>query len=236
MQVAPYEGLEVFHDLAPEVVNGGQHQKLHPVAGRGEALQPKNRICGLSRAIFWLAVAMTILGIIVIGLGIGLGVALSKAQSANIYNGATTSLPSLGPAASSSPPSSAPTSTPTSPIISSTSTSTSTSTGIPRPSDICPGANNTIVAPSLGNVRYRVACDSDFSGSGKQTLASLVVATWDDCLALCNTMNYFQNRADVGCTWNVQGTGTQTPGTCWCLGGADKTVVANRGNVAAVPQ
>lgn len=84
-------------------------------------------------------------------------------------------------------------------------------------------------------MRYRVACDSDFSGSGKQTLGSFVAATWDDCLALCNNMNYFQGRADIGCTWNVAGTGQQTPGTCWCLGGADKTVVSNKGNVAAVP-
>ena len=81
-----------------------------------------------------------------------------------------------------------------------------------------------------------MACDSDFSGDGKQTLASFFAATWDDCLALCNTMNYFQGRADVGCTWNVAGTGGQTPGTCWCLGGADKTVVVNKGNVVAVPQ
>jgi hypothetical protein len=80
-----------------------------------------------------------------------------------------------------------------------------------------------------------VACDSDFSGSGKQTLASFVTATWDECLELCNTMNYFQDRADIGCTWNVAGTGQQTPGTCWCLGGADKTVVSNEGNVVAIP-
>jgi len=117
----------------------------------------------------------------------------------------------------------------------STSTSSSSTSRTPQPSNICPGANDTIVTPSLGKVRYRIACDSDYGDtSGKQTLSSTVAATWDECLGLCNTMNYFQSRADVGCTWNVAGTGTQTPGTCWCLGGT-KVVVSNPGNVVAVP-
>ena len=88
---------------------------------------------------------------------------------------------------------------------------------------------------SLGTLRYRVACESDFGGDARQTLSSFIAATWDECLALCDAMNYFQHRADIGCTWNVLGTGAQTPGTCWCFGGTGKTVVANPGNVAAVP-
>ncbi|KAK3309440.1 uncharacterized protein B0T15DRAFT_515495 [Chaetomium strumarium] len=237
MEIAPYEGIEVFNGWGPEAINGGQHQKFHRAADSSGVLSPKSRLCGLSRTIFWLAITITVLAIIIIGLATGFGVALSKAQNANAYNSMPSSLASTTPTVFSSPPSSSTHISPAlTPLSTSTVSSTSMSGGIPQPSNICPGANNTILTPPIGDVRYLVACDSDFGDSGKQTLASFVTATWDDCLDLCNTMNYFQDRADIGCTWNVLGTGTQTPGTCWCLGGADKTVVANRGNVAAVPQ
>ncbi|GAB1319812.1 hypothetical protein MFIFM68171_10022 [Madurella fahalii] len=210
MEVAPYEGLEVLNDSSLEVVSSGQPRKLHPVAGSGEALSSRNRICGLPRAIFWLTIAMAVLAITIVGLGVGLGNALSKAQYANTFNSMPTSLANPGLAASSLPPSSTQTSSAPTSTSTATISSTSVSGGVPQPSNICPGANNTIVTRPL--------------------------ATWDDCLNLCNTMNYVQDRRDVGCTWNVLGTGSQTSGTCWCLGGVAKKLVTNIGNVAAVPQ
>lgn len=105
----------------------------------------------------------------------------------------------------------------------------------PTVSSVCPDRNGTIVNSSPGSMQYRVLCDSDFDGSGKETLSSVVLSSFVDCVAVCNTMNYFQDRTDIGATFNVAGTGTQTPGTCWCLGGADKVVVKNVGNDAAVP-
>lgn len=47
-------------------------------------------------------------------------------------------------------------------------------------------------------------------------------------------MNYFQELSDVGATFNVEGTGGQTPGTCWCLGGTSVRS-DNVGNDAAFP-
>lgn len=87
MEAAPYQGIEVIHSSDPEVINHEQYQKpYYPPTGNGEPLSPKKRICGLSMGVFWLAVAMTVLAIIMIGLGTGLGVALSKAQNANAYS------------------------------------------------------------------------------------------------------------------------------------------------------
>jgi hypothetical protein len=85
MQVAPYDGLEAYNGSGLEVVPGGhlQHQKVYPIAGSSEAVPPRKRICGLSRAVFWLAVAITILALTMIGVGAGLGVALSKANANN---------------------------------------------------------------------------------------------------------------------------------------------------------
>jgi hypothetical protein len=86
-------------------------------------------------------------------------------------------------------------------------------------------------------MKYLILCDMDF-GSGKTDLSELVMETWDECLTLCNTMNYRQVRTDVGPSWNFGGSGQggpQTPGTCWCLGGANKKVVPNKGSVVGVP-
>jgi hypothetical protein len=124
-----------------------------------------------------------------------------------------------------------------------TYTTTITRTALPTsspspsssPSSPCPSANNTLISPTLGTIRYQIHCDSDIGGSGKITLSSIVVDTFDECLALCNTMNYFQDRTDVGATYNVAGTGTQTPGTCWCLGGEGLEVTENVGNDVAFP-
>ena len=86
MEAAPYQGIEVTHGSDPEVINHEQYYQkyysYYPATGSGEALPPIKRICGLSRGVFWLAVAMIVLAIIIIGLGTGLGVALSKAQNA----------------------------------------------------------------------------------------------------------------------------------------------------------
>jgi hypothetical protein len=80
-------------------------------------------------------------------------------------------------------------------------------------------------------------CDSDYGpGGGKETLGSFEGITWESCVDLCNSMNYFQDRSDVGFTWNAAGTGDQTPGSCWCSGGPNKVVVENKGNVVGVPQ
>ncbi|KAL4779691.1 hypothetical protein BJX76DRAFT_339972 [Aspergillus varians] len=166
------------------------------------------------------------------------------ADSASSSSISDTSNNSTSPSISPSPSSTASTTT------SSTSTSTSTSddddeatstlsstssTQTASPVSTCPGSNNTIVSPTLGSISYRIHCDSDWGGSGKKTLASLVLSSFDECLGLCNTMNYFQDRKDVGCTFNAAGTGTQTPGTCWCLGGEGIRVTSNVGNEAAMP-
>ncbi|KAL2817659.1 hypothetical protein BJX63DRAFT_103183 [Aspergillus granulosus] len=116
-----------------------------------------------------------------------------------------------------------------------TVTRTVSTTEMPTPTSPCPSGNNTITTPSLGTIRYRIYCDSDISGSNKITLSSIVVSSFDECLAFCNTMNYFQDRTDVAATYNVAGTGTQTPGTCWCLGGEGIGVTENVGNDVAFP-
>lgn len=83
MQAAPYDGLEVYNDSGIKVVKGSQRHKAYPTVGSSEAVSPKSRICGLSRTAFWLAVAMGLLALTMIGLGAGLGVALSKANANN---------------------------------------------------------------------------------------------------------------------------------------------------------
>ncbi|KAH6651340.1 hypothetical protein F5144DRAFT_544268 [Chaetomium tenue] len=237
-----FSGIEVVNNTPEKYYVSPEYDQKFPASERPPSA-PKNKICGLSRPIFFLTIALSALAILVVGLGAGLGVALSKVQASpsnmNADDG-NANAPRVDPLTLSSAvdtSASSPTSTPatTSTDTTATTTSSSTSSSRPKPSNICPSADNSVIKGTVGDVRYRVACDSDFTGSGKETLASFFAETWDNCLKLCNTMNYFQERTDVGCTWNVAGTGQQTPGTCWCLGGADKELVANVGNVAAVP-
>ncbi|KAK4124501.1 hypothetical protein N657DRAFT_663537 [Parathielavia appendiculata] len=214
-ELAPYDGLEVVPGSARKLAiaskmksyhrqldSGDSWQQEKTPAGTREALPARNRICGLSRAIFRLTVVSTVLSLL----------AFSTAVS------------SLSPPTTQTSPTSALTiSPPASRSIASSSTSTlnsnsTTSTSTPRPSNICPGANNTVVTPTLGTVQYSVMCDSDFSGSGKQDLASYVTTSFDECTELM---------------WRAPA--PRRP-TCWCLGGADKTVVKNVGNIVGVPQ
>jgi hypothetical protein len=82
-ETAPYPGIEVVNDPAEKYfVPREDHQQL-PAS---EKPQPKNRICGLSRPTFLLAVALSVLAMVVIGLGAGLGVALNKAGTTDGYN------------------------------------------------------------------------------------------------------------------------------------------------------
>ncbi|RMJ21288.1 hypothetical protein PHISP_07842, partial [Aspergillus sp. HF37] len=121
-------------------------------------------------------------------------------------------------------------------ITSSSATTTSPTASALVSSVDCPDDDKTTRTVEIGSKAqtYRIHCASDFGGE-KADLASIALPSFDKCLSLCNSMNYFQDRGDVGCTYNWKGTGGQTPGTCWCLGGSDKTIVSNQGNIVAQP-
>jgi hypothetical protein len=59
-----------------------------------------------------------------------------------------------------------------------------------------------VVTLVLGVVRYRILSDRDFDGA-KEDPASFVMSLFDDCMTLCNLLNYFQARTSVGCTYDV---------------------------------
>ncbi|KAL4744618.1 hypothetical protein BDW72DRAFT_188110 [Aspergillus terricola var. indicus] len=174
------------------------------------------------KKMLWYWVVLGAALVVIVGLSVGLGVGLSKHDS----DAASTS---QSPASDSDLPSNATTTT-----GNSNSSNSSSSSSSSAPISPCPSANNTLITQPLGSKKYRIYCDSDFGGDGKKTLASVVLSSFEDCLGLCNTMNYFQELSDVGATFNVEGTGGQTPGTCWCLGGTSVRS-DNVGNDAAFP-
>ncbi|KAL4808180.1 hypothetical protein BDV18DRAFT_158291 [Aspergillus unguis] len=184
------------------------------------------------KKLVWLFVALGVLGAAVAGLSIGLGVGLSKRNADSASKQSQSDLDSDLPnnATSTCPSTSTSTST-----VTITSLSTPSSTSSSSPDTPCPSGNNTIISSSVGTIKYRINCDSDFSGNAKKTLGSVVLGSFDECVSLCNSMNWFQDREDVGATFNVAGTGGQSKGTCWCLGGEGKIVSENVGNDAAVP-
>ncbi|KAL3444670.1 hypothetical protein BJX65DRAFT_310669 [Aspergillus insuetus] len=218
----------------------GLEAVYHPPHGVTYAVQPVSQlekpvpVPEKRRVNFLLFIAVGILGLAVIGLAVGLGVGLSRANASTAASQDTDSdsTSSLSPSPTTPSSNEADAETYTTTI---TRTTLPTSTPSSSPSSPCPSANNTLISPTLGSIRYRIHCDSDIGGSNKITLSSIVVDSFDECLALCNTMNYFQDRTDVGATYNVAGTGTQTPGTCWCLGGEGLEVTENVGNDVAFP-
>ncbi|KAE8381585.1 hypothetical protein BDV26DRAFT_255132 [Aspergillus bertholletiae] len=248
-EVAQTHGIEVVQPGLETVPNQIYPQRVVPVPALADEPVPRdNRICGLRKMTFWLIVAVAALIAIVVALAVGLGVGLTRSHStstapAAITSSGTTSAPSSSSPISSSLTSSSPTSS-SSTSSSSTSSSSSTITSGPSPTSTtvfsksakytCPDANNTEVTNVSQGSSYYIFCDADISSSSKKDLASSVQSSFADCLALCSSMNYFQGRTDVGCTYNFEGTGTQDKGTCWCLGGADKSFITNEGNMAAV--
>ncbi|OKL57992.1 hypothetical protein UA08_06499 [Talaromyces atroroseus] len=228
-----FDGLQVVYgDAGLEPVPGHHSYFRHswrPQLVKNEQAAKPRKICGLRVTTFWLVcvIAILIIGGAVAG-GVGASLAIKKSSDLDTTPTKTSSIPTSSSTSSSS------TTQPSTSGSSTSSTQTST-TSSATPSNICPSANGTTYTESLGSFKYQIVCNSDFGGSGKETLSSTVLSSFSDCLSMCNTMNYFQDRADVGCTYNVEGTGEQTPGTCWCLGG-NKTIVSNTGNVIAVPQ
>jgi hypothetical protein len=206
---------------------------------------PQETICGLRKVTFWLSLAITIVAIIMVGVAVGLGMGMSQAKKSNCKilqfrinikishadfctDSQDASMTTSAPTTTSSPT----TTTATQLVFQSSTNSSRASPSTTTLSSPCPANNGTTY--SEGNRKFRILCDSDFTGKGKETLASTIMSSFYDCLGLCNSMNNLQSRSDVGCTYNREGTGSQSPGTCWCLGG-EKTTTSNEGNDAAVP-
>ncbi|PIG79024.1 hypothetical protein AARAC_003588 [Aspergillus arachidicola] len=235
-EVSQIHGIEVVQaGLEPIPNQNNPHHVVVPVLA-DESVPRESRICGLRKMTFWLAVIVAALVAIVIALAVGLGVGLTRSHSTS-----TAPIPTTSSKSTSTP------SSPTSSTSSDTASSSSTSTSAPSPTSTtlfnkstnytCPDANNTEirnVSGGSGKSSYYIFCDADISSSSKKDLSSSVQSSFADCLALCNSMNNFQDRTDVGCTYNFEGTGSQDKGTCWCLSGGNKSIITNVGNMAAV--
>ncbi|KAI1464701.1 uncharacterized protein F4812DRAFT_151215 [Daldinia caldariorum] len=195
-------------------------------------------IAGLKKPTFWLLVALFSAVALALGLGTGLGLGLrnngvvdNKGASADneaITNGATSSSPTRSESTTS-------TSTGTSTTGTTKSSSSNTPVvAVPTPTVFvdsgCPDRSGGAISGK--NRSYDVYCDSDLTGTDQ---ASLVVNSLEECLALCDSLNWTQKRGDVGCVWNEKGVVGQKKGTCWCKGGDSIKVTSLAGIVVASP-
>ncbi|KAI2601891.1 hypothetical protein GGR54DRAFT_578871 [Hypoxylon sp. NC1633] len=213
-----YEGPPQWHSIPP--------QSIAPYEGEVP------RVVGLRRATFWLLIALFTVVALAIGLGTGLGLGLKNnnnttSASAASASGSSTTTPLPSVASPTSPSASS--------SLSTTSSSTSTSSiAQPTPSSLeqsgCPNRNGTTI--TKGDITYRIYCDSDLTGSD---LASLVTTSLEQCLSMCDSMNWTQDRRDVGSVYNANGVVEQAPGTCWCKGGDKIKVTAKAGIAVASP-
>ncbi|KAI1417483.1 hypothetical protein F5Y13DRAFT_151104 [Hypoxylon sp. FL1857] len=230
IEVAPHSGMEVVPDRSVPEVLYPPHTDYKPWEEPPQWPQApqRNRIAGLRKATFWLLVALFAVVALALGLGTGLGLGLRDTRDEK--TGASVSPTTSAFMAAESTAATA---------SSSTSTSTgSTSTAPPTPTTLqdsgCPNMNGNTITKSSSKLTqiFKIYCDSDLTGTDQ---ASLVVASLDECMTLCFSLNWTQNRKDVGAVWNENGVVGQTAGTCWCKGGTDINVTAKSGIVVATP-
>ncbi|KAI1451878.1 hypothetical protein F4805DRAFT_449733 [Annulohypoxylon moriforme] len=201
------------------------------------------RVAGLRRETFWLLVILFAVVALSLGLGTGLGLGLRSnnvnttgkdADSASISNGNTvsSSVATSTPAPESMAAESVATSTSTSSTSSTRTTSIASSTITSLVDSGCPGINGTTTSMSTNgvNMTYRFYCDSDLTGTDQ---ASLVTNSLDECVTLCDSLNWTEQRRDVGSVWNEKGVVGQKAGTCWCKGGNGIQVISHSGIVVA---
>ncbi|KAI1104688.1 hypothetical protein F4804DRAFT_306513 [Jackrogersella minutella] len=230
-EVAPEFGMEVAPDRSiPEAI----YPQYGPYKGYDISSQwpsstlPESKIAGLRRATFWLVVVLCAVIALALGLGTGLGLGL---RNNNVNN--TSAEAGSGPVSSVVTSATTGTSTSATATTSSASSTTSTtSTAATTTTSLvdsgCPGINGTTAMKSTQS--YIFYCSSDLTGNDQ---ASLVTSSLDECLTLCDSMNWTQDRKDVGSVWNEEGVIGQTAGTCWCKGGSNIQVTSKAGIVVA---
>ncbi|KAI1393622.1 uncharacterized protein F4822DRAFT_385266 [Hypoxylon trugodes] len=243
MEVAPDRTLpEVYYQQYPQYkpYEESQHIQQAQLAAHNGGTTQGTEISRLKRTTFWLLVALIAVMALALGLGTGLGLGLRNNNSQKSTGTAVESVSgSTSAPAAASTTSSSTTDGATSTTASSTSTSTSSSTqsaAEATPTSLidsgCPGTNGSTLTQSQSSITYNVYCNSDLTGSD---LASLVVNSLEECLTVCDSLNWTQKRKDVGSVWNEQGVVGQTAGTCWCKGGNSIKVTAKPGIVVASP-
>ncbi|KAI0887122.1 uncharacterized protein GGS22DRAFT_104755 [Annulohypoxylon maeteangense] len=252
-EVALESGMEVAPDHAiPEVVPPQHtHYKGYDISQWQNDNGSEKRISGLRRETFWLLVTLCAVVSLALGLGMGLGLGLRNnnnvnntgkdADSASISNANTLSASlttstsahnSVAAESADSVTTATPTSTSTSSTRSSGTTSIASSTITSVVDSGCPDINGTTTSMSTNgiNIIYRFYCNSDLTGTDQ---AALVTNSLDECVRLCDSLNWMEKRRDVGSVWNEKGVVGQKAGSCWCKGGSNIQVTAKSGIVVA---
>ncbi|KAI0115038.1 hypothetical protein F4814DRAFT_418019 [Daldinia grandis] len=244
METAPGTAPQLVTDssapeVAPETYNPQYYEyKNYDVAQLQTSPAPrKSEIAGLRKPTFWLLVALFSVVALALGLGTGLGLGLRSNGSAVNNTGASADNEAISNGVTST--SSAPTTSTRSPENTSRKSS-STSTAViaeptPTPTVLvdsgCPSRSGSTILGE-NHRQYKISCNSDLTGTN---LASLVVNSLEECLALCDSLNWVQRRSDVGCVWNEKGVVGQVAGTCWCKGGDNIKATSLAGIVVASP-
>ncbi|KAI0850935.1 hypothetical protein F5Y00DRAFT_268014 [Daldinia vernicosa] len=253
MEVASSTAPQLATDsLAPEVAPETYHPQYYEYKNYGVA-QPQTipapreaEIAGLKKPTFWLLVALFSVVALALGLGTGLGLGLRSNDSAVNNTGASANSEATSNGVISSPHAALSTTSSTSTVPTTSSSTTKSASPKSSSADMtivaeptptvlvdsrCPSRSGSLISGE-NNRQYKISCDSDLTGT---TLASLVVNSLEECLALCDSLNWVQKRSDVGCVWNEKGVVGQVAGTCWCKGGDNIKATSLSGIVVASP-
>jgi hypothetical protein len=230
MSQVPHSTLEVAPNLdlpepakyayyAPEVWHNPDDDtnKFTYVAEAHEEQHESQRICGLRRRTFWIALGVALI-VVAAAVGGGVGGALALKSSRNNASAPQSELASATPTPTSSQTSasisitSAPTSTPI--IASSVSNVTTTevvgaSTTLLRD---CPSSNNTLYDVTHGDAKmsFRKDCETSIVAiKGSSAFRGTVVQSLNDCIDLCAAYN-INNKTQI-----ASGSSSVCNSVCW---------------------
>lgn len=214
-------------------VQATTHDFPTPVYGDAEGAQSKSRrtdrICGLSKQVFWILIGVAIVVVIGAAVGGGVGASLSNksnfkslpvAGSSSSTSTSTTTI-AIAPAnsvtlVSSQSESSTQSATPTT----QSSSRTVSTTTIVGPSGTllsdCPSSNNTVYTPDSSTEQFRKLCGVSLLNVNNDAAAVTVqVTTLDDCISACAGFN-LQYASDI-----AAGKTSVCNAACWRSTGGD---------------
>lgn len=182
---------------------------------------PEATICGLSRRMFWITVAVAtflVLGL-TIGVGVGVGVGKHHHKSKTSPENDSNPTAAITTAASTTSPAKS-TSTRTSTTSSPTPTPTTDSNNLS-----CPAANNTIYHVPDSTAKFKRICGIDYSGVDQaKDIATVWTITMQDCIFQCA-----EYPGCTACGWGVIKGDPGSEHRCWMKANLTSSHVARPG-------
>lgn len=231
----PQSGLEVEQAM-PEVYYQaplpGQKRDVQYYTKEITTEPDTRKICGLRRTTFFLVLALIILLVIVAAVGGGVGGVLASKHDHSQQKQNSMFSANAAPESSALPT--------TLSLSSITATPTGSVKTISTPAPTVAPKSNCKDSPEFyksedSGLTYQRFCNSALvNGVERQNLMASYEGTFDGCVALCDSYNYYLQAKNMTVAyWDYSGSEDQGMGMCFCMQAADYTIASVKGTDVA---